>query len=442
MNPHFWRTHDGGKTWTEINQGIAGGAVANSIREDPRKKGLLYAATDTQIWVSFDDGDNWQSLRLNMPAISVRDIQVKDDASCLCSDLVAGTHGRGFWILDNLTPLRQAAEAAQSASAQKAFLFKPATGIRIRFDTNDPTPWPPEWPAGENPPPGATVDYYLPSAAESIKLEFLDAQGNTVRTYASTDAVRNPDPALNPEAYNKLCQKTPTALDCALPLYWPAPPNTLKTSAGMHRFFWDLHYDPLPGTPAGPRGEGAGGAVPHRTFVAVGSPWVSPGTYSMRLTVDGQTQTQPITVKLDPRVKVTPEVQQIFTLTSQLEANARTAAAAYSDARILSETLKANGANDTIVKQVEALAPVKASVPEEPRGFGAPATPAEPADLSNIGARMVAAAQGMQGSEMAPTQLQLQACAQQQAAYRALMTKWAAVKLKGRGGAATASKLP
>ena len=442
MNPHFWRTHDGGKTWTEINQGIAGGAVANSIREDPRKKGLLYAATDTQIWVSFDDGDNWQSLRLNMPAISVRDIQVKDDASCLCSDLVAGTHGRGFWILDNLTPLRQAAEAAQSASAQKAFLFKPATGIRIRFDTNDPTPWPPEWPAGENPPPGATVDYYLPSAAESIKLEFLDAQGNTVRTYASTDAVRNPDPALNPEAYNKLCQKTPTALDCALPLYWPAPPNTLKTSAGMHRFFWDLHYDPLPGTPAGPRGEGAGGAVPHRTFVAVGSPWVSPGTYSMRLTVDGQTQTQPITVKLDPRVKVTPEVQQIFTLTSQLEANARTAAAAYSDARILSETLKANGANDTIVKQVEALAPVKASVPEEPRGFGAPATPAEPADLSNIGARMVAAAQGMQGSEMAPTQLQLQACAQQQAAYRALMTKWAAVKLKGRGGTATASKRP
>ncbi len=112
MNPHFWRTHDGGKTWTEIDNGIAGGAVANSIREDPRKKGLLYAATDTQVWVSFDDGDNWHSLRLDMPAISVRDIEVKDDASCMCSDLVAGTHGRGFWILDDVTPLRQAAEAA------------------------------------------------------------------------------------------------------------------------------------------------------------------------------------------------------------------------------------------------------------------------------------------------------------------------------------------
>ena len=136
-------------------------AAANSIREDPRKKGLLYAATDTQVWVSFDDGDNWRSLRLDMPAISVRDIEVKDDESCLCSDLVAGTHGRGFWILDDVTPLRQAAEAA---AASKAYLFKPATGIRIRFGTNDPTPWPPELPAGENPPPGAIVDYYLPSA--------------------------------------------------------------------------------------------------------------------------------------------------------------------------------------------------------------------------------------------------------------------------------------
>ena len=111
MNPHFWRTHDGGKTWTEINTGIAGGAVSNSIREDPRKKGLLYAATDMQVWVSFDDGDHWQSLKLDMPAISVRDMQVKDDSTCLCSDLVAGTHGRGFWILDNVTPLRQAAAA-------------------------------------------------------------------------------------------------------------------------------------------------------------------------------------------------------------------------------------------------------------------------------------------------------------------------------------------
>jgi hypothetical protein len=132
LNPHFWRTHDGGKTWTEIDNGIAPGAASNSIREDPRKKGLLYAATDTQVWVSTDDGDHWNSLRLDMPAISVRDIEVKDDDSCMCSDLVAGTHGRGFWILDDVTPLRQAAEAA---AASTAYLFKPETGIRIRFNT-------------------------------------------------------------------------------------------------------------------------------------------------------------------------------------------------------------------------------------------------------------------------------------------------------------------
>ena len=207
------------------------------------RKGLLYAATDTQVWVSIDDGDHWSSLRLDMPAISVRDIQVKDDESCMCSDLVAGTHGRGFWILDDVTPLRQAAEAA---AASNAYLFKPATGIRIRFGTNDPTPWPPELPAGENPPPGAIVDYYLPSDAGEVKLEFLDAQGKVVRTYSSTDPVRKPDPATDPVAYNKLCQQTPNAPDCGLPLYWPAPPQVLKTSAGMHRFTWDMHYDPAP----------------------------------------------------------------------------------------------------------------------------------------------------------------------------------------------------
>src|SRR5208282_2115846 len=155
---------------------------------------------------SFDDGDNWHSLRLNMPAISVRDIEVKDDATCMCSDLVAGTHGRGFWILDDVTPLRQAAEAA---AASNAFLFRPETGIRIRFGTNDPTPWPPELPAGENPPAGAIVDYYLPGAVGDVKLEFLSGQSKVIRTYSSSDPVRNPDPAVDPVAYNKLCQQTP-----------------------------------------------------------------------------------------------------------------------------------------------------------------------------------------------------------------------------------------
>jgi len=423
MNPHLWRTHDGGKTWTEINNGIAPGAVTNSIREDPRKQGLLYASTDTQVWVSIDDGDHWSSLRIDMPAISVRDIQVKDDDSCLCSDLVAGTHGRGFWILDDVTPLRQAAEAAAASSA---YLFKPETGIRIRFDTNDPTPWPPELPAGENPPDGAIVDYYLPSTAGEVKLEFLDAQGKVVRTYSSSDPVRNPDPATDFAAYNKLCQQTPNAPDCALPLYWPAPPQILKTSAGMHRFTWDMHYDPLPGS-SGARGSfGAEGAVPHRTYPVVRSPWVAPGVYTVRLTANGQTLSQPIAVKMDPRVKITPEVQQIFTWTTRMENYARTAATALQEAQAMLAT-----ANEEQKKKLEELAPPEAPAPPGGGGFGGfgqPEPPAATPTLTNIGSLVVGAVMGMQASEMPPTAAQLESCKKQQAAYTAIMAKWSALK--------------
>jgi len=425
LNPHFWRTHDGGKTWTEINNGIAPGAVSNAIREDPRKKGLLYASTDTQVWVSFDDGDHWHSLRQNMPAISVRDIEVKDDASCLCSDLVAGTHGRGFWILDDLTPLRQVSEAAAAAGA---YLFKPVTGIRIRFGTNDPTPWPPELLAGENPPNGAIVDYYLPRDAAEVKMEFLDAAGRPVRTYSSRDPVMNPHPALDPAAYNKLCQERPTAPYCNLPLYWPAPPDVLKISAGMHRFTWDMHYDPIPGTPgAGRGGESAVGAVPHRTYPSPASPWVPPGTYTVRLTVDGKSMTQPIVIKMDPRVKITPEVQQIFTWTTRMERNARAALAAYQEARALLEKTT----DEALRRQIEELAPAEPAQPETGGrgGFGAP--PSRPApNLANLPGLLIGAVMPMQASEMPPTAAQLQACAREEAAYTSVMAKWTALKAK------------
>jgi len=462
MTAQFWRTHDGGHIWTQISRGIAPGAVANSIREDPRKKGLLYAATDTQVWVSFDDGDNWHSLRLNMPAISVRDIEVKDDATCMCSDLVAGTHGRGFWILDDVTPLRQAAEAA---AATDAYLFKPARGIRIRFATNDPTPWPPEVPAGENPPPGALIDYYLPAAAAGeVKLEILGAEGKVLRTYSSNDPVRNPDPATDPVAYNKLCQQTPNAPDCGLPLYWPAPQMVLQTSAGMHRFSWDMHYDPIGGGGGGGRGGGGGnGAVPHRTYTGVNSPWVAPGAYSVRLTVNGKSQTQPITIKMDPRVKMTPEVQQILTLTTQMENNARIAAGAYQDARALADKVKAraqSATNSALLKQLDEIAPAETAAAGGggrggrggrggggggapaggPAGFGAAAAPPPPPNLGSIGAQLVAAVMPMQASEMPPTAAQLHAVSQEEAAYTDLMAKWAALKVKINGPAVPAGR--
>jgi photosystem II stability/assembly factor-like uncharacterized protein len=427
-NPHFWRTHDGGKTWTEINNGIAPGSVSNSVREDPHKKGLLYAANDTQVWVSNDDGNHWQSLRMNMPAISVRDIEVKDDASCLCSDLVAGTHGRGFWILDDLTPLRQVAEAA---AASGVYLFKPEIGIRIRSGTNDPTPWPPELLAGENPPNGAIIDYYLPTDTNEVRMELLDATGQLLRTYSSNSPVMSPHPALDPIAYDKVCQAKPTAPDCNLPLYWPAPPDVLKTSAGMHRFTWDLRYDPIPGTTGGGRGGSGAGAVPHRTYPGANSPWVPPGAYTVRLTVNGKSTTEPIVIKMDPRVKITPEVQQIFAMTARMERSAKTAEGAYREARALLE--KADGA---FRKQIEEIAPAKPPEGEAEGsgrgGFGAPEPPPA-ATLANIGGRLVGAVMPMQASEMPPTATQLQVYEREAAAYATLMAKWGAIKAKMNG---------
>ena len=211
---------------------------------------MLYAATETQVWVSFDDGDHWESLRLDMPAISVRDLQVKDDSTCHCSDLVAATHGRGFWILDDVTPLRQAG-AAQAATA--AYLFKPEPALRVRFGTNDPTPWPPELPAGENPPPGAIIDYYLPAAAQGASSSTSSTQ--PARSSAPTPATTRfvtPIPRSTRRRTTDSASGRRTPPDCGLPLYWPAPPNVISTQAGMHRFSWDLHYAPIAMMAVGP----------------------------------------------------------------------------------------------------------------------------------------------------------------------------------------------
>ncbi|HTL46082.1 MAG TPA: hypothetical protein VL262_17225 [Vicinamibacterales bacterium] len=428
FSPHFWRTHDGGKTWTEINKGVAAGWVSNSIREDPKQKGLLYASTDTQVWVSYDDGDNWESLRLNMPAISVRDLQVKDDPTCLCSDLIAGTHGRGYWILDDVTPLREAAAIRSAAAAGKAYLVKPAPAIRVRFGMNDPTPWPPEVPAGQNPPPGGLLDYFLAKDTSApVTIEILDQAGQVVRSYSSEDPVREPDPATNPEAYNKLCQENPTAPDCSLPLYWPAPQMVISKQAGVHRVMWDLRYEPL--AEGGGRGGGSA-AVPHRTYPSVNAPWAPPGAYSVRLTVEGQRYTQPLQLHLDPRVK-TPQVglTQLSTLTKEMYDGARKLHAAAEQARALSTALEQGGPDAAALKEeVTALAPPP---PAGGRGgFGAfgggrgRGGPAGPPTLDSASNAMMAAAMGMQGADVAPTARDVQACADARRQSTAVMAKW------------------
>jgi hypothetical protein len=366
-----------------------------------------------------------------MPPISVRDIQIKDDK--FNSDLVAGTHGRGFWILDDIMPLRQAAEAA---SAQKAYLVKPANAVRVRFDTNDPTPWPPELPAGENPPNGAVLDYYLPSAANEVKLEILDGQRNVIRTYQSSNVPPGPHPATDPEAYNKICQQNPSAPDCGLPLYWPAPPRILKASAGMHRFLWDMHYDAVPGTVGGRRGgDDEGGAVPHRTAPEIDAPWAVPGQYSVRLSVDGQSQSEPLLVLLDPRVKVTPEAEVIFTMTKQVEDAARRAAKARSEAEAM--IAKLQGATSTATSQAQ-LKSLQELVSADATASGTQSTestfllratpPTSPANLANISGRLVTSVMGFQGSELPPTAVQIAACRKQLAVYTALMTRWTALR--------------
>jgi photosystem II stability/assembly factor-like uncharacterized protein len=439
INPHFFRTRDGGKTWTEINTGIAAGAVSNSIREDPRKKGLLYAATDLQVWYSIDDGDHWMSLKNDMPAISVRDIVLKDDSVCMCSDLVAGTHGRGFWILDNITPLRQAAAVASGGT----FLFKPATALRVRFATNDPTPWPPEVPAGENPAPGGLIDYYLGANANGeIKLEILDATGKVVRSYMSEDRGATPEPATDPEKYNLLCQTNPNAADCALPLYWPAPLNTLSSKQGMHRYSWDLHLDPVGA--AGSRGEGSGdnGAVPGRTYAAVNSPWAPPGSYTVRLTADGKSYTQPITLKLDPRVKTTTAgLTQLAKLSLEMYNGAKASRASYNEARALVAALEKSPSAevDALKADVEKLAPAPTRGGGGRGGFGGGAggggrgaTVAPAArSLETVSNALNAAAMSMQSADVTPTAKQVEACAKAKVDLAAINLKWTALKTTG-----------
>jgi photosystem II stability/assembly factor-like uncharacterized protein len=289
LRPHIYRTRDGGKTWTHITNGIPDGAIVNTVKEDPKRKGLLFAGTETEAYVSFDDGDRWQSLRVNMPATSIRDLVVKDD------DLVVGTHGRGFWILDDITPLRQITPEALDTAA---VLFKPETATRFEWNRNTDTPLPPDEPAGQNPPDGAILNYYLQHDANGVvTLEILDAAGRVIRRYASDD------------------QPIELKDEGEVPAYWMRPSPILAATAGLHRFVWDLHYPPPPGVPR----TYPIAATPHDTASEPRGPGVVPGTYTARLTVEGKRYTQPLTVRMDPRVKSgAAALQQQFALSKRL----------------------------------------------------------------------------------------------------------------------------
>jgi photosystem II stability/assembly factor-like uncharacterized protein len=276
LKPHIYRTRDFGAHWQEIAAGLADNAPINAAREDPARKGLLFAGSETSVYVSFNDGDSWQPLQLNLPHTSMRDLAIHGD------DLIVATHGRSFWILDDLTPLRQLND---QIAKSPAYLFQPQEALRWRWNRNPDTPLPPETPAGKNPPDGAIIDYYLAAAASSpVTLEILDSAGTTVRRYTSTDS---------PLPMDKIAGEHP------IPMYWVRPSRILSASAGMHRFVWDLHGE----IPKSLNKEFPISAIPHDTPLLPLGAWALPGNYTVKLTVDGKQFTQPLTVKMDPRIK-------------------------------------------------------------------------------------------------------------------------------------------
>jgi photosystem II stability/assembly factor-like uncharacterized protein len=391
LRPYALRTRDFGKSWTPIAAGIAAGAYVHAVREDPWRRGLLYAGTESGVYVSFDDGDHWQSLQLNLPASSVRDLAIHGD------DLVAATHGRSFWVLDGLAPLRQL-DAAVAASP--VHLFAPGPAVRKRRGENRETPLPPETPAGANPPTGALIDYWLAAEpAGELTLEILDERGETVRRFTSGESVRQLEEA------------------APFPTFWFRPAGPPAKRAGLNRFVWDLRYPPPPAL----HPQAAMDAVyGEDTPLEPEGPLVLPGTYRLRITAGGRSSTASLRVELDPRLEV-PAVA----LASQLALARRIDAA-------LAESYRALRPLRQLDRQLEPLdlgksaAALRRKVNELTGGEpGFPPVPEKEPGFATIHAGLAALAVSVGSGDAAPTTQAAAAFAAYRAQLDRALAAWA-----------------
>jgi hypothetical protein len=407
-DPHVYRTRDVGKTWQGITNGLPAGVYLQTIKEDPKRKGLLFAGTELGVYVSFNDGDQWQSLQLNLPPVSMRDLAIHGD------DLVVATHGRGFWVLDDITPLRQIAEAA---AKQDAYLFFPAEAIRMHPGNENGSPLPRDEALAENPPVGAMVDYYLmSSAAGPVTIEILDSKGKVVRRYSSDDH----PPAVDPNKIN-------------VPAFWIPAPTVLSTAAGMHRWIWDLHYKPVTNE----------GEFDSDSFFDRGGLTALPGSYIVRLTVNGKAYSQPLTIKMDPRLKSPlPNLQKQFEAASEIKRMQIEIAEARRDVdhlRSQISKLRAQAAgNAPLVSMLDAVdqkaQAIGGTSPVPVAPGNVPEPPVENTSLAYLSREFGQIGSAVNSGDGAPTSEALKALAEAQASLSATMGKWKELRAKDLPG--------
>jgi photosystem II stability/assembly factor-like uncharacterized protein len=397
MHPHIFRTHDGGATWTEIVRGLPDDPI-NVVREDPHHKGLLLAGSERAVYISFNDGEQWSPLRLNMPATSIRDLVFKDD------DVVVGTHGRSFWILDDMACLRQ---MTPETARQDAVLYKPSPAVRVRWDTWPDTPLPGDEPAGQNPPDGAVIDYYLKEALTGpVSLDILDAAGKLVRHYSSTDTLY-------------------TVGDVNIPSYWIRPQQILSAQAGPHRFIWDLHYQPLNVPVSYPISAVTGNTAPSST-----SPWVMPGAYTVRLVANGKTYTQSMMVRMDPRVTTAKsDLQRQHDLALRAYRGWDSALTAYNGVQALRAEIakKLAGAGDSGLRSLDGrLAALEGAARRGPRGRAgaAPGT----VSFSQLQGQFAAILSTLEDADLPPTTQAVGGLELTEAAAAKTWTEWVEIQ--------------